>query len=63
MNNLQVKEHLVTIARQVEETQTTVLQYQIFEELIEEGEDYKGNRKIIVHINCKSYCRLYNFYV
>lgn len=42
----------MTIARQVEDTHKTVLQYQLFEELITEEEDKEG-RRIVVHINCK----------
>jgi hypothetical protein len=49
-----VKELLVTVARQVEETHTTVLQYQLFEETGKEGEHHKEDRKVIVHINCRS---------
>lgn len=54
MNNLQVKEHLLRIAKHVEETQASVLQYQLFEELIEEEGNHILNTKLIVHINCKS---------
>jgi hypothetical protein len=53
----QVKDLLVLVARQVEETHKSVLQYHLFEEVGKEGEDLKDDRKIIVHINC-TFCQI-----
>lgn len=52
-NYIQVKELLITVAKQVEELQETVLQYQLFEEVGREGEDLKEDRKVVVQINCE----------
>lgn len=49
-----MKELLIVVAKQVEETQGTVIQYQLFEEVGKDGEPSKDERKLIVHINCKT---------
>lgn len=50
----QVQERLLTVAGQVEQSHPGVLQYHLFEEVGREGWAVKEDRKIIVHIRCKS---------
>jgi len=50
-----VKDLLLAVAKEVEESQKSVLQYQLFEEISKEAEAPTTDRKIIVHLNCKLY--------